>query len=178
MITDSCPQTALQWHFVLLHKMSWEQQNLWRCPVFYLRCPQRAGLPGNLDPFCRMKTCTIHPLLALPSLHGVLQMLLKLLEPFSAFTSCKENTISFTCSLLEQFFQVKFSQPQLAFCSPAWVGRTSCLLCELVASLAPCAGWGQDEGGWYSTVNFPFPVIIMGCITECNICCRFQNNWK
>lgn len=132
MITDSCPQTALQWHFVLPHKMSWEQQNLWRCPVFYLRCPQRAGLPGNLDPFCRMKTCTIHPLLALPSLHGVLQMLLKLLEPFSAFTSCKENTQS----LLLAAYLNNFSRS-----SSLNLSRLSVHLLEWAGLPAYCVNW-------------------------------------
>lgn len=153
-------------------------------PNLCLHCPPRAGLPEKLAAFCRIKAHTIHCLLALPLLHAALHRLLKLVGYFSVFTSAKKNTIYFVCSLLKQFFQLNLSHQDKG-CLTGWLPTRPSGQGFLPCSVNWWQGWhpvqllGRVEGGWQSAINIPFPIIIMGCVTECNhLSCKFQNNLK
>lgn len=117
-----------------------------------LACPSGGGLPENMATFCRIRSHTIHPILALPLLLRALHMLLKLLGYLSAFTSSKKNNVYFTCSLLKQFFQLNLS-PQdkghLPGCLPTCLGGQGFPLCcvNWWQSWHPVQLLGQDEWG-------------------------------
>lgn len=95
-----------------------------------LHRPPRLRLPENLTTFCKIKTHTIHPLLALSPLLGALHVLLKLLGYLSTFTNSKTKAlIHFTCCLPEVIFPISHQDKatSLAVCPPAQMGRASCL---------------------------------------------------